>query len=121
MMASSLYRLGRWAFAHRGRVLLLWVALLVVVAGCALAFKGPTSTSFSIPGTEGQRAIDLLNKKFPGTGGTTATIVFAVPAGQTLTDAKHQAAIRQTMALARKAPQVSAVTDPLIGSTISQN
>jgi RND superfamily putative drug exporter len=88
-------------------------------AGCAAAFKGPTSTAFSIPGIEGQRAIDLLNAKFPGTGGTTATLVFAAPAGQTLTGAGRQAAIRQTLALARKASQVSAVTDPFSGGTVS--
>jgi uncharacterized membrane protein YdfJ with MMPL/SSD domain len=102
-------------------MLLFWVAVFAIVAGCAAAFKGPTSTTFSIPGTEGQRAIDLLNKKFPGTGGATASIVFAVPAGQTLTDARHQAAVRQTLALARKAPQVGVVTDPYTGGTISPN
>ncbi len=121
MMASALYRVGRWAFQHRGRMLLLWLVVLGIVAGCAAAFQGPTSNTFSLPGTEGQQALDLLNAKFPGTGGTTATIVFAVPAGQTLTDATHQAAIRHTLAEARSAPQVVAVMDPFSGGTVSQD
>ena len=120
-MASILYRWGRVAFTHRGRMLLFWVALLAVIAACGIAFQGPTSSTFSIPGTEGQRAIDLLNQKFPGTGGTTATIVFAVPAGQTLTGLRTQAAVRQTLALARKAPQVENVTDPFTDGTLSSN
>jgi membrane protein YdfJ len=119
MMASALYRLGRWAFEHRGRMLLIWVAVLPLVAVCAVTFHGSTSNTFSLPGTEGQRAIDLLNAKFPGTGGTPATIVFAVPAGQTLTDATHQAAIRRTLAEARSAPQVAAVADPFTAGSVS--
>ena len=104
-MASSLYRLGGWAFRRRRLVLALWVGILVVVAGLAGALKGSTNDAFNVPGTESQRALDLLAAKFPGTGGATARIVFAAPKGHTLAEARYRNIVNPTIALAQKVPQ----------------
>ena len=85
-MATYLYRLGRWAFEHRRRVLMIWLAVLVLIGGVAAAFSGRTSDKFSVPGTESQRAQDLFEQKYPGAGGAAARVVFAAPKGETLAD-----------------------------------
>lgn len=59
-MALFLYRLGQATFRHRRLALGLWVLILAGSSLAAMTLKGPTSTSFSIPGTEAQQAIDTL-------------------------------------------------------------
>ena len=68
-MATFLYRLGGWAFRRRRRVLMAWILVVGLVGAAAATFSGQTDNSFSVPGTESQRAQDLLEKKFPGAGG----------------------------------------------------
>jgi RND superfamily putative drug exporter len=80
-MSSYLYRLGHWAFRRRRFVVTFWVGLLVALGAIGQAIKKPLSDAFNVPGTESQRALDLLDEKFPGTGGATARIVFAAPPG----------------------------------------
>ena len=84
-MATKLYRLGGWAFEHRKRVLVGWLVVVGLVIASAAAFSGTQNNSFSVPGTESQKAQDLLAKKYPGAGGTSARVVFQAPAGHTLT------------------------------------
>jgi RND superfamily putative drug exporter len=120
-MASGLYRLGRWCFRHRGLVLVVWLVALVGVAVLATTVKQPTSNSFTIPGTQSQQALNLLDQKFPGTGGTQAQVVFSVPSPGTLTDPTHRQAIETTLAQLRKDPQVVLVTDPFQSGTVSKD
>ena len=68
-MATLLYRLGAFAVRRRRLVLLTWILLLAVVGGGALAFKGVMTSSFSIPGTQAQQALNQLNAKIPPAGG----------------------------------------------------
>jgi len=91
-------------------VLALWIAVLLLLGIGAGALKGKTSDAFSVPGTESQRALNLLAKKFPGTGGATARIVVAAPAGHTLREPQYRKLIAPTVALARRVPQT--VTTP---------
>jgi RND superfamily putative drug exporter len=120
-MATYLYRLGRFSFRRRRLVLALWLAALAVLGVGAATLSGPTSDEFSIPGTEAQQAMDLLNERFPGAGaaGAQARVVFAAPAGEQLTDPANQAAITRTVAQLKAGAQVAAVTDPLRG-TVNQ-
>jgi uncharacterized membrane protein YdfJ with MMPL/SSD domain len=120
-MATYLYRLGAWAFRNRWKVVGIWVLVLSVVAACAVSFKGHTNNKFEVPGTESQRAQDLLHKKFPGTGGASARIVFVAPAGEKLTDASNRAAIDETLAKARKASQVTSVIDPFRADAVTDD
>ncbi|MFD6811699.1 MMPL family transporter, partial [Streptomyces anthocyanicus] len=92
-MATFLYKLGRTAFRRRRLVALLWVALLALAGVGAATAPAATSSSFSIPGTEAQRAFDLLEERFPGAGadGATARIVFKAPDGGKMTDAAPKA------------------------------
>src|SRR5262245_3541276 len=120
-MATYLYRLGGWSFEHRWRVLGAWIIVVGAVAALAVTFKGHTNNSFSVPGTESQRADRLLHKKFPGAGGASARIVFVAPAGETLLDAANRAAVMASMAKARDAEQVSTVVDPYSAGALTRD
>jgi putative drug exporter of the RND superfamily len=120
-MATYLYRLGGWAFENRRKVLLGWLAVLVLVVASAAAFGGQFSTKFEVPGTESQRAQDLLHEKYPGAGGASARVVFAVPEGEKLTDPANRAAVMESVAEARKAGEVSFAIDPYRAKALSKD
>jgi len=111
-MTTHLKRLGDWAFTHRKTVVASWLAVLAVVIGCAVAFGGTTNDKFTVPGTESQQAQELLEQKFPAASGTYARIAFAAPAGEKLSDPANKAAVKETLALAADATDVSGVSDP---------
>ncbi|MFJ2894020.1 MMPL family transporter [Streptomyces sp. NPDC087218] len=113
-MATFLYRLGRFSFRRRRLVALLWA---VVLAACAFAaVKAPTAAEdgFSMPGTESQKAFDLLDRRFPGGGsnGAEARIVFVAPEGQKVTAGANRAAVERIVADVAAGDQVKATLDP---------
>ncbi|MFE9727854.1 MMPL family transporter [Streptomyces sp. NPDC005794] len=116
-MAILLYRLGRLSFRRRGRVLALWLLLLALLGGGAAAFSGPTTSKFSIPGTESQKALDSLSKEFPQAGGATGTIVVVAPEGGKLTPT----AVAPVTEEAGKVPGVLAAVDPFASKAVSQD
>jgi uncharacterized membrane protein YdfJ with MMPL/SSD domain len=120
-VATHLYGLGAWTFRHRRVVLGFWVVTLVAVGALSQTFARPPSTQFTIPGTQSQEAIDLLNQKFPAAAGASARIVFAAPAGHQLTEPGLKAAIEASLARTKAAGQVVAVTDPFTAGTISKD
>ncbi|MFI0988833.1 MMPL family transporter [Streptomyces exfoliatus] len=123
-MATFLYKLGRSAFRRRRLVALLWVALLAIAGIGAATAPAPTSGSFSIPGTEAQRAFDLLEERFPGAGadGATARVVFKAPEGQKVTDPAHKAVVEETVAALKSgSDQIVSVADPYATQAVSQN
>ena len=82
-MATFLYRLGRFSFRRRRLVLMLWIAVLAAVGIGAASVSSSTSDSFTLPGTQSQKAIDLLGKEFPqaSAAGASARVVFEAPDG----------------------------------------
>ncbi|MGW8490037.1 MMPL family transporter [Streptomyces sp. NPDC055886] len=123
-MATFLYKLGRLTFRRRRFVALIWVALLAV-AGVGMATASTdTSNSFSIPGTEAQRAFDLLEERNPGNSadGATARVVFKAPEGEKVTDAENK---REITGIVKKlesgSKQVASVADPFQQKAVSQN
>src|SRR6478752_4373629 len=118
-MASLLYRLGHFAARRRWAVLVVWLALLLGMGAAAVAFSGTMTSSFSIPGTQAQAALDQLGEKIPGAGDATGRIVFAAPEGKTLAEPAYQQAIANVVEQARELPGVTAVIDPATGRTIS--
>ena len=122
-MATFLYRLGRAAYGRRRTVLLAWVLLLAVLGGLAAGFAKGTTSTLTIPGVESIKAADLLQERFPasGAGGAAGRIVFAAPAGESVTDPQAKAAIEKTVDEASKGDNVAAVSDPFQTKAISQN
>ncbi|GAA2343744.1 MMPL family transporter [Dactylosporangium salmoneum] len=120
-MATVLYRLGRASFRHRWVVLILWIVVLGALGGAAAAFKGPTSSDFTMPGTESQRAIDALKQQFPEASGATGTIVIAAPEGATLVTDANKAAVMGLVQEANKLPGVVGAMDPYSTRALSQD
>ncbi|KJY46683.1 membrane protein [Streptomyces sp. NRRL S-444] len=125
-MATFLYRLGRGAFRRRGLVALVWVALLFAAGFGAATASAPTSGSFSIPGTEAQKAFDVLDEKFPGMAadGATARIVVKAPAGASVNDPQYKTEVEKIVSGLKDGPgkaEVASVTDPYQAQAVSQN
>ncbi|MEU8620131.1 MMPL family transporter [Streptomyces sp. NPDC048623] len=123
-MATFLFKLGRSAFRRRRLVALLWVALLALAGVGAATAPAATSGSFSIPGTEAQRAFDLLEQRFPGSNadGATARVVFEAPAGQSMQDPANKAKVAKTVAaLQSGSDQIARVTDPYTAQAVSRD
>ncbi|MEU2182800.1 MMPL family transporter [Streptomyces thermolilacinus] len=123
-MATFLYKLGRFAFRRRHLVTLLWVALLALAGVGAASAPAATSSSFSMPGTEAQKAFDLLEKRFPGgsADGATARVVFKAPDGQKMTDPANKARVDKAVAdLRAGSDQVAGVTDPYAAQAVSRD
>ncbi|MEZ3179952.1 MMPL family transporter [Streptomyces pimonensis] len=122
-MATFLYRLGRFAFRRRHLVALFWVALLALAGAGAAGAPAAGNSSFSIPGTEAQKAFDLLEERFPGSSadGATARVVFKAPAGEKMTDADHRKTVQDTVDTLGGGSEVAGVTDPYQGGGVSQD
>ncbi|MEV7910738.1 MMPL family transporter [Streptomyces griseus] len=123
-MATFLYKLGRLTFRRRGFVALIWVALLAVAGIGAATASTATSSSFSIPGTEAQRAFDLLEERNPGgsADGATARVVFQAPEGEKVTDAGNKREISGIVKeLQSGSDQIAVVADPFQQQAVSQD
>ncbi|TCC24925.1 MMPL family transporter [Kribbella speibonae] len=118
-MANLLYRLGRFSYQRRRLVAALWALFLVVLGVGALTLGGKTANTFSIPGTESQRALDALKQELPAASGASATVVVKAPDGKTLADPAVKAAVGATVAKVAKVPEVIAAIDPFTSKAIS--
>jgi len=116
-VSTLLFSLGRWSYRHSWRVLMSWLLLLGVIGGAVGvgvatgAVKG-FDNSFSIPGTEGQEGLELLNRTFPQAAGTSAQYVIVAAPGQHVDDAPYNDQIATTVTDLGKLDGVLAVTDP---------
>jgi putative drug exporter of the RND superfamily len=105
-----LERIARWSYNHRWRMVLIWIATLIginVIAGVAGA---PYSNNFTLPGTDSQRAYDLLQNRFPQRSGDTADIAFKATAG--VTDPAVQQRMERFFAAITKFNHVEGVASP---------
>ncbi|MGW9420528.1 MMPL family transporter [Streptomyces koyangensis] len=114
-MATFLYSIGRFAFRRRRLVALVWVALLALAGVGAATASTATSNSFSIPGTEAQRAFDLLEERYPGQSadGASARVVFKAPEGEKITAPENAAEVSGIVKeLQDGSDQIASVADP---------
>ncbi|MGW4455645.1 MMPL family transporter [Streptomyces albidoflavus] len=114
-MATFLYSIGRFAFRRRRLVALVWVALLALAGVGAATASTATSNSFSIPGTEAQRAFDLLEERYPGQSadGASARVVFKAPEGEKITAPENAREVSGIVKeLKEGSDQIATVADP---------
>ncbi|UGT55138.1 MMPL family transporter [Nocardia asteroides] len=121
-MATFLSHTGQFAFRRRRLVVLLWAILLAAVGIAAASADSTGSNSFSIPGTEAQRAFDLLDERFPDmhADGAQANVVFRAPEGEAITDPGNAAEVGAAVAaLGTDNDQVVRVLDPFQVGAVS--
>ncbi|RSN71820.1 MMPL family transporter [Actinomadura sp. WAC 06369] len=121
-MATLLYKAGLFCFRRRWSVTALWAGLLVLVGVLAAWSPAAPANDFSMPGTEAQRAYDLLDREFPElkADGATARVVFHARHGK-VTDAAVRRAVADTVADLGTGPKVARVTDPYRTGAVSED
>jgi RND superfamily putative drug exporter len=111
-----LLRWGSVAARHHRWVIAAWIVLVVGLGVLAGATKGAPRDVFTVPGTSAQDALDLLQQKFPEENDPTATVVFAVPKGDSslgkVTDPANEKAIGDSITALGKIRDVTSVSDP---------
>jgi putative drug exporter of the RND superfamily len=79
--STRLARLGDLAYRRRGRIVLAWIAALVLAAVIAPRLAGEFTAEFETAGSESQAASDLVAERFPGTSGDAIQVVWQTDAG----------------------------------------
>jgi RND superfamily putative drug exporter len=111
--------LAAWCHDRRRTVLGLWAAAFVISILLWGGAAGEYVNNFQLPGTESQRAYDLLKERFPEQSGDTASVVFAVDQGRVL---DHKPAIEAARKEIAASPAVLNVGDPFAkGAPVSQD
>jgi putative drug exporter of the RND superfamily len=93
--------LARWMRAcasHPWRVVLSWVAIIAVLIFAVGAFGGSLKDEFSIPGSDTQRATDLIEAEFVEEQGGVLNLVFAAPEGERLDAPAYKDAVDDAIA-----------------------
>lgn len=112
-MSTLLFSLGRWSYRHPWRVLVSWLLIVVLAGGGALLLNKGTDNSFSIPGTEAQEGLELLNRTFPQASGTSAQLVVVAAEGDSVRDEPYAGRLADTVTeFGDLGDDVLAVTDP---------
>ena len=96
--------LARWARAcatHPWRVVLAWVGIVAALIFLVATVGGSLKDKFEIPGSETQKATDLIKAEFASEQGAVLNIVFAAPEGQRLDTPERKAAIHKAIARLR--------------------
>ena len=135
MATGSLARWARACATHPWRVLGSWLGIIVVLIALVATVGGGLRDEFEIPGSDTQRATDLIESEFASEQGGVLNIVFAAPEGQRLDTPERKAAIEGAMAKLRAAPfaakegaepvdgtpKLTSVGDPFSQATFSKN
>jgi RND superfamily putative drug exporter len=109
----SLQGIARTCYRRRRYVLAAWLLALVAVSVLSHVAAGKDTTTFSLPGTESERAFDLLAKDFPARSGDTADIVFEATGPGGVRAPAVEARMKAAFAAALAAnPDVTSVASP---------
>jgi len=112
---GALARLARACARHRWRTVGIWLlAAAAIVVGSA-TIGGTLVDEFTIPDSDAQRAVDLLEERFPQQSGEAAQLVFAVTEGRRLDEPEARAAVAEALTAASGIPGVEDVGDPVAG------
>jgi RND superfamily putative drug exporter len=111
-MTGVLYRIAQLCVKRRFVVAIVWVVAAVVLVGVSHRLGDNTNDNLSLPGTNSQKATDLLAKSFPVQSNGTSPIILHAPSGQ-LTDSKYASAVNAAASDLSKAPHVASVVSPL--------
>ena len=108
---SRFVRLARLCNRHRWRTFGVWLLALILIQVVAASVGVKEISSFRLPGTESQRAYDLLAEHFPAAKGDTDQIVYKARSGS-LEDAANRARIESSLRKVRAQKDVASVASP---------
>jgi RND superfamily putative drug exporter len=94
-MTGPLYRLGGFCVRHKALVIAVWFVVFCGLAGASVVLGQNTSDNLTLPGTDSQKATDVLDDKFPDQANGSVPVAFVAPAGHKLDESKYKDAINQ--------------------------
>jgi RND superfamily putative drug exporter len=129
LSTGALARWMRWCANHTWTVVLGWVAIIALLVVLVATIGGSLKDEFEIPGSDTQRATDLIESEFASEQGSVLNLVFAAPEGERLDTPERKAAVEAAIAKLKTpefAPSsdkvgVDSVGDPFSEQTFSDN
>src|SRR6188768_3645411 len=135
LATGALARWMRMCAGNPWKVVLTWIAIIASLIFLVATIGGSLRDEFEIPGSDTQRATDLIEAEFASEQGAVLNIVFAAPEGERLDTPERKAAIEGAMAKLRAAPfsahegaepvdgtpKLTSVGDPFSKATFSEN
>jgi RND superfamily putative drug exporter len=129
MSTGTLAGWTRACAAHPWRVIVAWVGIVAALVLLVATVGGSLRDEFEIPGSDAQKASDLIEAEFASEQGGVLNIVFAAPVGEQLDTPERRAAIEDAIALIQTpefAPTeeeagIESVGDPFSEDTVSDD
>ncbi|WP_406393124.1 MMPL family transporter [Streptomyces sp. NBC_00887] len=112
--AGVLRRTGEWCARHFVIVIVLWLAALAGAQALQHVYGGDYSDDFSIPGTQSQDGLDVLEAHAPSAGGYSSQVVVHDPGGPLSAVSSE---VSTVVAGLQKLPDVLSVQNPLSSDT----
>ena len=102
---------------HPWRTITTWAAVLVAVLLLAASGGGTFADDFSAPGSQSDRALQLLDENFPDAAKGSALVVLEAQGGTTMRE--HRSDVAQVLADVAALDHVASVSDPYAAGTVS--
>ena len=129
---SATGALARWMRAcasHPWRVVVSWIGIIAVLIVLVATIGGSLRDEFTIPGSDTQKATDLIKAEFASEQGAVLNIVFAAPEGQRLDTPARKAAIDAAVTRLKSSEfkpvdgkaGITSVGDPFDPATVSKD
>ena len=98
LSTGGLARWMRWCANHTWTVVLGWVGIIAILILLVATVGGSLKDEFEIPGSDTQKATDLIEAEFTSEQGSVLNLVFAAPEGERLDTPERKAAIEDAVA-----------------------
>ncbi len=112
-MTSVLYRLGGACVRHRWIVLAVWLVVFLALAGWARSVGTNVNDNLTLPGSNSQRATNVLDAHFASQANGVIPVAMLAPAGTKITDSRFAKPIADTVKALKADPGVRGATSPL--------
>ncbi len=129
LSTGTLARWTRLCATHPWRVVFGWLGIIVVLITLVATVGGSLRDEFDIPGSDTQKATDLIESEFASEQGGVLNVVFAAPEGERLDTPARKSAIEDAIAHLKTQEfkpttdeaGVESVGDPFSEDTFSDN
>ena len=129
LATGGLARWARMCATHPWRVVFGWIGIVVLLVVLVATVGGSLKDEFDIPGSDTQKATDLIEAEFASEQGGVLNVVFAAPVGEKLDTPERRAAIERAIAKLKTSEfkptedkaGIESVGDPFDKSTVSDD